>query len=364
MPIYPDPRKRKGCYQFRHYVAGKPKTLIWRGKRRDAERAFAAWVAELETEATPRPRERSPKFADYSVEYLETRRHRFTTARSWRTRRSLVVELVRAFGELRVNEITDARLERWLSECASRGIRATTTNHRARILRTILRCAEVDGYQVTLPRTARLKEQRLEGRVRPWSAEDVAALVRCASERDPWLVAPLLVMLHTGMRPGEVIAMRWNWIDETNRMIRIPANAEWRPKDGESRDVPIARAIAPYLRPHATSEYLFPVPAGRFVGRPYVTWPWQRLAPVLKLAGVHGHAYTARHTFASHFCENWPGPGDALKALAEIMGHSHKNMTERYAHFLPGHLERTRDVVTFDVTGVTAAETRAALRWR
>lgn len=70
---------------------------------------------------------------------------------------------------------------------------------------------------------------------------------------------PLLVVLYeTGMRPGEVFKMRWDWIDLFKRVIRIPADAE---KTGDGRTIPISGALFELLRNiPQNSDLVFPSP--------------------------------------------------------------------------------------------------------
>jgi site-specific recombinase XerD len=62
-------------------------------------------------------------------------------------------------------------------------------------------------------------------------------------------------------------------------------------------------------------------------------------------AGLEGGVHKLRHTFASHFLAKEPD----MYLLAQVLGHSYTQVTERYAHLLPSHLARARDVVS--ITG-------------
>lgn len=54
--------------------------------------------------------------------------------------------------------------------------------------------------------------------------------------------------------------------------------------------------------------------------------------------------HVLRHTFASHFMM---GGGNIL-VLQQILGHSTINMTMRYAHFAPDHLDAAIELNPFD----------------
>ncbi|MGZ3695749.1 MAG: tyrosine-type recombinase/integrase, partial [Bdellovibrionota bacterium] len=54
-----------------------------------------------------------------------------------------------------------------------------------------------------------------------------------------------------------------------------------------------------------------------------------------------------RHTFASHFMMN----GGNIYDLQKLLGHSTLEMTQRYAHMSPDHLEKAIQIVSFSPKG-------------
>ena len=88
--------------------------------------------------------------------------------------------------------------------------------------------------------------QHSSGDIQVFSPEEVWALVRAAStELD---AAMFLTAAFTGLRMGELLALRWRDVDFTGSVIRV--RSSWSggqlttPKSGKVRSVPMAPDVA------------------------------------------------------------------------------------------------------------------------
>ena len=120
----------------------------------------------------------------------------------------------------------------------------------------------------------------------------------------------LLFVLFTGLRLGESTSLRWEDIDLTTRIIRVPAT---RTKAGRKLDLPMSDFVRDLLvarRALGDAKFLFPGPgkAGHFADTNYP------LAQVAKAGGVQVSAHDLRRTFitVAESCDISP---IALKAL-------------------------------------------------
>src|SRR5207247_19893 len=81
-----------------------------------------------------------------------------------------------------------------------------------------------------------------------FSVEEVLALVRAAeSEQDGTL---FLTAAFTGLRRGELVALRWRDVDFGRRRIRVTASYTGElstPKSGDVRSLPMSRQVAEAL---------------------------------------------------------------------------------------------------------------------
>ena len=68
----------------------------------------------------------------------------------------------------------------------------------------------------------------------------------------------------------------------------------------------------------------------------------------LKTIRVHD----VRHTYSSHYVMR----GGRLADLQELLGHSSPEMTRKYAHLAPGHLQSKAGVVEFSTQAAAIAK--------
>jgi integrase len=171
--------------------------------------------------------------------------------------------------------------------------------------------------------------------------EDVGRIYRALPE--PVALAYAIGAM-AGLRTGEILALRWPNVDLDGRRIIVCEQVQdgviTRPKDKDSRIVPVINSLLPVLR-----EALVRTGGQGTVVQPMRTaGTWLRcdrhtLGVKLREAiqtlakdGVTLPALTwyqaTRHTFASQ----WVKTGGAIEKLRELMGHSTVLVTERYAH--------------------------------
>jgi integrase len=167
-----------------------------------------------------------------------------------------------------------------------------------------------------------------------------------------------------GLRLGEILGLRWSSVDLERRRIVVSEQLQdgqiVRPKDLDSRVVPIVDSLLPVLKAAklASGGAELVVQPMRDDGRhldPHTTGKAVRKAiDELNKTGAALPSMTwyqaTRHTFASQWVIN----GGSIEKLRELMGHSTVLVTERYAH-LRGDLFTAADPgrVAVDLTAQT-----------
>lgn len=175
-----------------------------------------------------------------------------------------------------------------------------------------------------------------------FSRAEQAMLLDCIyGQNDKFMVA-ILLCLYTGLRLGELCALRWGDIDfngkaltvnRTVQRIAMPGHMtktillETNPKsESSTRTIPLTSELLEIL--------------SRLKGKqPYVLGGEKPLDPrtmqyrfkkILKEAGIDDRTFhTLRHTFATNCVEN----SMDVKALSELLGHSDVKITlNRYVH--------------------------------
>jgi integrase len=175
-------------------------------------------------------------------------------------------------------------------------------------------------------------------RIDVFSPEEVHALVRAAtSEQD---AAIFVTAAFTGLRQGELVALRWRDVDFAGSYIRVTAsytNGELStPKSGKVRSVPMAPEVAEALarlgqRPHYTGpdDLVFVALAGRHVDASALL---RRYRAALGRAGLRPLRFRdLRHTFGTRVI----GVAD-IRRVQKWMGHADVQ-TMRYLHYAPRH---------------------------
>jgi integrase len=146
----------------------------------------------------------------------------------------------------------------------------------------------------------------------------------------------------TGLRLGELLAVRWRDVDWAAGVIRVRRNfvrgRYGTPKSRRSsRAVPMADEVGGVLdRLYKASRYqgdddpVFAHPiSGGAISKPNVT---RRLHKALEDAGLEDHVFhDLRHTFGTTMA----AAGVPMRTLQEWMGHKHMSTTERYADYAP-----------------------------
>lgn len=157
----------------------------------------------------------------------------------------------------------------------------------------------------------------------------------------------ILLCLYTGMRIGELMALRWCDIDFDRCIITVNATCRDGFLDGKvikiidlpktatsKRAIPVPRQIMPYLRRLELKQ------SGEYVinnnGRMITVRGYQKtFTLMLRRLGIeHRGFHSLRHTFATRALEC----GMDVKTLADILGHKNPNVTlNRYAHSMMEH---------------------------
>lgn len=158
----------------------------------------------------------------------------------------------------------------------------------------------------------------------------------------------VVLCLYSGLRVGELLALRWADVDLKKGTITIKrachdgnyvngktCRIEDTPKTASSRrTIPLPNQILQLLKKHklhSKSEYIISND-----GKPIYVRSYQRSFDLLlkKLKIGHRGFHSLRHTFATRALEC----GMDVKTLSEILGHKNPTITlNRYAHSIMDH---------------------------
>lgn len=310
--------------------------------KRTAEGWLRRTLAEAAAGALPGMVRTGATVADACAEYLryieQDRQRKPSTLRDYDSifRNHVVPHL----GEIQLEDLTPERVERWAAhEIDPTRVMANRTREKTITVfhgvmeraRKLYRLSANPVADVEKPRTAAKTE------IQVFSPEEVMALVRAAdSEQD---AAIFLTAAFTGLRQGELIALRWRDVDFAGSAIRVRASYTnghlSSPKSGKVRSVPMAPRVGETLARVSQREYWTGDDDLVFVG---ITGGYldgsalsKRYRAALKRAALRQlRFHDLRHTFGTRVI----GVAD-IRRVQEWMGHANVQTTMQYLHYVP-----------------------------
>ncbi len=265
----------------------------------------------------------------------------------------LRTHIVPRLGDLRLDQVTYAVIEDFKLALSRtpianaerrsdapnpvRNLSPKTINNVLTCLRRMLVIARKRGLIAAVPEVEWLKTERGD-----FDFLDFEEADRLVAGADGEWRTMVLVALRTGMRQGEVLALRWQDVDLVAGRILVRQNVVGghigTPKSGKPREIPLGDDVRAALKAHRhlRGPLVFCDMSGNMLTRGEAKGPlWKACKKAgLRLIGWH----ILRHAFASHLVMR----GAPLKAVQELLGHSTIQMTMRYAHLGP---EIVRDAV-------------------
>lgn len=247
------------------------------------------------------------------------------------------------FGGRRLLEITQQDVEQYKLAVAERGLSARTVNRHLVILGGIFRRADAlwntNHNPAAAAKVKRAREQ-YGGRINFLRPDEVLAVARAASDTDD--SALFLTAAMTGLRQGELLALRWREVDFVAESIRVErsfdshSKQEQPTKSGRVRSVPMAVEVAQALarlrdreRFTCDEDLVFPDWTGSHQYHDDLRVRWYA---ALRRAGVKRIVFhELRHTFGTMCAAS----GMDVTTIQTLMGHAHISTTQKYMHFAP-----------------------------
>jgi integrase len=276
-------------------------------------------------------------------------RCRPSTARSYR---ETVERYIRpAIGHVPLAKVEPEQVQRMLSSLTARGdLSPTTVRYAYAVLRIALGRALKSGRVVRNVCTLIDPPAKAHRELKPLSGQQVRDfLAGIAGDR---LEALYLAALGTGLRQGELLALRWQDVDlergelAVTHTLQRGTRALAEPKtDRARRTLRIPRQVTAALLAHWSQQSIVPLAGlifttqrGTALNSRNVTRYLQR--HLARLGLPHQRFHDLRHAFATLMIES----GEDLGVVSRILGHADLATTaDVYAHLTPAMLERAAD---------------------
>ena len=222
--------------------------------------------------------------------------------------------------ETLLDAITTARLDEYVRHLKSMGNGPGTINRKTAAVSALFTDAMHRDGCTRRPRVIRQAEPT--HRIRYLSAEEettITALLRQWNEVA--VLEAVTVLLDTGMRVGELMALKIQDIDLRANLISI-----WQNKGDLPRSVPMTERVQKIIgdRCISSKNLVF-----YNLQRPHLEYTWSRLRSAMDLDDDGQFVLHAlRHTCATRLVQR----NVSLFVVQKLLGHSSITVTEKYAH--------------------------------
>lgn len=360
-------RKRGDKWSFTIDVGRDPST----GKRtqktkggfktkKEAQAACAELIAELTKGVYVDAKDLI--FKDIMEEWLELSKVRVKDTTYKNYFRAVDTRIIPALGQMKVKDINHATIQKYISELIDEGCSPRYIEY----LFTI-----INGAVEHAVKTERLVKNPLQYVEVPrprrrthttWEVEEINRFLHFAKFDNPIYFVSLKIAIHTGMRRGEVLGLRWSDVNLKEQKISVTQSliyddegfrfSDLKTKSSK-RLISIDDDLTAELKQYKAQQNQFKLALGseyhdldlvccREDGKPiYPRTLAQHFENVIKKAGVPKiRLHDLRHTHATILLKLGENP----KVVSERLGHSTVTMTlDTYSHVTPDMQKVTAD---------------------
>jgi integrase len=264
----------------------------------------------------------------------------------------LNAQILPALGDRLVSSIVRRDCRELVATCRGKGLARGSVRGIIRTLSTVLSQAVEDDLLEANPALRMGKYLRAgddaETGIDPLTREDAAKFLIVTRERYARWYPVFLCALRTGLRQGELLALRWADVDFAGRFIRVEQNIVkgtlTTPKNHQRRRVDMSAQLALELQALRRRELerclkagadlppiVFASEAGTHLDVGNVRRAFYRALTATGLRHVRFH--DLRHTYASLLIQQ----GESLAYVRDQMGHKSIQITvDIYGHWVPG----------------------------
>lgn len=253
-----------------------------------------------------------------------------------------------SIGKLKIEELSACVLQRFVTDLSSGGLSSRSVCGIITVLRSSLKRAVAVGVVECEYSSGIIRPKIMEKRIECFNCNEQRKIENYISASSDDKLFGIVFCLYTGLRIGELLALKWQDIDLAHGVVCVSKTCMDSWKDGRyikvlqapktessNRIIPIPIQLIDkisHLQNRSHCEY-FVTGRGEFGSQ---VRSYQRTFDKLlkKLNIGHRGFHVLRHTFATRAIEC----GMDVRTLAEILGHKNPTVTlTRYTHSLFDH---------------------------
>ena len=297
-----------------------------------------------------------PTFREYAKIWLSLP-HDWKESTRENYRDNLNNHILPTFGKIPINEIKRKDLKSFFDKLLSEGVAVNTVALiRSPVSGVLSHALDSELIENNPIIGLKLIQKKTTLEIEPLSKEDVVLLLGSAQQYEGGAFYPsILCALRTGMRIGEIKALKWRDLDFENRLIEVKRSCRkgriTKPKNGKSRRVDMTPQLADTLKALQTAQKRKALQKGRSFSEwvftnnrggmlTYKTFR-KGLMACLKLAKLRKiRIHDLRHAYATIRLLSGHNIGD----ISYQLGHSSIKITyDVYGHWLPGKFKSEVD---------------------
>lgn len=237
------------------------------------------------------------------------------------------------FNKMYPQDITPKMVKEYYETFEDKSTLNTSVNG---ILKSAFELALIDGAIQKSPFVVSFPTLKSDYEMNPFNLEEIKLILNNA---DGWFKNFLGVAFFTGMRTGEILALKWANINFDEATIKIEetrtdGKTQTTKTKSSMRIIDMLQQCEVYLfeqrKISGLSNFVFPSRGGKpFYGSTSLDVTWKKLLQKCNLE--YRSVYQTRHTFASNMLSNKEDP----IWVSSMLGHKSLNITlERYTKFI------------------------------
>lgn len=288
----------------------------------------------------------APEWKSIVAEWMEAKKLTVKPSTLSRYRNVLAKHIIPLIEQKKKTEKLSDAVQKYLLHLSQKGYAPKTVSDILTIIKGIYKFAQARGCQIdNIVNTITVKVPK--SKIAVLTEDEERRLCRYLCESTDKCSIGVLLCLCTGIRIGELCALKWSDVDLTNGIIsinhtllRIQSENKGKgqktkviistPKSEESRrEIPISSYLLKQLKQveRAENSFVLTGQENRFVEPRTMQYFFKSILKKCHIPNYKFHVL--RHTFATRCVEQ----GVEIKSLSEILGHSGIKITlDKYVH--------------------------------
>ncbi|GCF95942.1 site-specific integrase [Enterococcus florum] len=250
-------------------------------------------------------------------------------------------------GEYPLNELTQNHIQELVQRWKKHPLSVSSIRVNLQVVKNCLNQAINQGHLIKNPCQG-IKLPKSEGKkIQAMSLNQQKQIEKAAISYPKGRGLPTLLALRTGMRIGEVAALKWENVDFENDLIYVSHTLQRVTLEGRSsktlliyataktaasqRTIPMGENVRRWLWEHRkSSKSAFVFSSGEGPCEPrLITYHFHQICQRAGISGIHFHQL--RHTFATRCVE----ANANISSVSRLLGHTSTQMTlDTYTHSL------------------------------